>query len=48
MAKFKCPHCNKEIELSEVTKKQADHLAAQEIQKFNTLLGIYLKYNNHN
>jgi len=34
MAKFKCPHCNKEIELSEVTKKQADHLAAQEIQKF--------------
>jgi len=34
MEKFKCPHCKKEIELSEVTKKQANLLAAQEIQKF--------------
>ena len=32
MEKFKCPHCNKEIELSEVAKKQAKTLAAQEIK----------------
>ena len=32
MDKFKCPHCNKEIELSEVAKKQAKTLAAQEIK----------------
>ena len=32
MDKFKCPHCNKEIELSEVAKKQAKILAAQEIK----------------
>jgi hypothetical protein len=34
MENFKCPHCKKKIELGEVTKKQADLLAAQEIQKF--------------
>ena len=32
MEDFKCPHCNKKIELSEVAKKQAKTLAAQEIK----------------
>ena len=32
MQKVKCPHCKKNIELSEVAKEQAKHLAAQEIK----------------
>ena len=32
MEDFHCPHCNKKIELSEVAKKQAKILAAQEIK----------------
>ena len=32
MKDFHCPHCNKKIELSEVAKKQAKILAAQEIK----------------
>tara|TARA_B100001996_G_scaffold366951_1_gene338135 strand:- start:584 stop:1657 length:1074 start_codon:yes stop_codon:yes gene_type:complete len=34
MENFYCPHCKKKIELGEVTKKQAEHLAAQKFQKF--------------
>ena len=33
MQKVKCPHCKKNIELSEVAKEQAKHLAAQEIKQ---------------
>ena len=33
MEKFKCPHCNKEIEPSEVFKKDLDSLAAQQKEK---------------
>ena len=32
MEDFKCPHCNKKIELGEVAKKQAKIFAAQEIK----------------
>ena len=33
MQKVKCPHCKKNIELSEVAKEQAKHLAAQEVKQ---------------
>ena len=33
METVKCPHCKKEIELSEVTKEHAKNLAAQEVNK---------------
>ena len=33
MQKVKCPHCKKDIELSDVAKEQAKHIAAQEVKQ---------------
>ena len=34
METVKCPHCKKEIELSEVTEEHAKNLAAQKINEY--------------
>ena len=51
METVKCPHCKKEIELSEVTEEHAKNLAAQKINDENSsseVIENYIKFYNEN